>query len=1535
MSRSVRILTVLAVLAFSTANAAGAYAASASIEQVRNGVASAPTTPTPAWVTGNAGASNAHYLESHSIAYRTVMDQLPTDGSVVELIIGYNVKRSGSYAIDYLTQYQRLLPHVLFAHRDPEVFNPLSGVAGVGPGVTTAAIPVPSVNVMIDPDGSDPEPAMLQPSTSMTSLPGSERVMTLFGGTLLDVSYVTQGDVNLATSSSETQVKVRFIPGGPKAVLAWGGHIACRWDWGFNANGTPRSAGGISGSSYHMRLVNWNLGSLGNQDRSMSTDAVYPVPRCGISNSGPFCAGSTNTHGAPAGMESYAWSLEDNTAGASIVGSSTGTSVTVQTTMAGSYRIVVSTGASGFTKACEATVTVNAPPTADAGADQVVCSSSPQVQLAGVVTGGGAQWTGGAGTYSPSASAVNAIYTPSAAEVTAGVVNLTLTSASTGGPCPSASDAMRITIQRAATANAGADLVVCAASPTAQLAGSVGGVATGGLWSGGAGSFSPSASALNAVYMPTAAEIAAGSVTLTLTTVGPAGPCPPASDQVRIAINPSATASAGADIAVCASSPQAQLSASVGGGAASGTWSSGAGSFSPNASALNAIYTPSAAEIAAGGVTLTFTSNDPAGPCGAASDQVRITIDLAATANAGADQVVCASGPQVQLAGLVGGGASGGVWSGGAGSFSPSASAMNAIYTPTAAEIAAGGVTLTLTSSDPDGPCVAASDQMRVTINPAAVVNAGPDQAVCASSPQVQLAGSVGGAAVSGTWSGGGGTFSPNASALNATYTPTAAEIAAGGVTLTLTTPDPTGPCPAVGDQVRITIDRAATVNAGLDQTVCASSPQVQLAGSVGGGAVGGTWSGGAGTFSPSASALNVSYTPTAAEVAAGGVTLTLTTNDPSGPCPAVFDQMRITINPAATVNAGLDRTVCASSPQMQLAGSVGGGATSGTWSGGAGTFSPSASAPNATYTPTAAEIAAGGVTLTLTTNDPTGPCPAVSDQMRITIDPITVVNAGPDQTVCSSSPQVQLAGWVTGTVTTGTWTGGAGTFSPGRTSLTAVYTPSAGEIAAGTVTLTLTSAASSGPCPPASDAMTIVISPAVTVNAGPDQMACAVSPQVQLAGSLGSGATSGLWTGGAGTFTPGPAALNATYMPSPAEIAAGTVTLTLTSNDPAGPCPAVSDAMTISIDAPTVSVGNRTVCSGIVPISLCATPGRGIAPFTYRWSNGATTQCIALSDTGTYTVTMTDARGCQAMASGSFRFRDCIGMLAHTSTTCGTFMDGTAEPLLSSDVHWATRDNIISTISPGVFFYWTKVTAPSANFTVNVVQTKDNPSFPFIPVLQGQVSRFDATCASMGDGVETGPGQSSVTVQGATPGQVLIVSVKYSLKALIGTYMDDTTGCHYDFRTMINGQVVDADPDGLQIGAAQNSPPPPPGDSGDPNDDVERVPGGGRIPVNAMSGATQSEPALAMYRPSPNPFTDGMRMAYSVGSSGERVQIAVYDVAGRLVRTLASGVEAAGPHTVEWDGRDAQGARMQRGVYFLHASIGREARQVRVTFLK
>jgi flagellar hook assembly protein FlgD len=45
-------------------------------------------------------------------------------------------------------------------------------------------------------------------------------------------------------------------------------------------------------------------------------------------------------------------------------------------------------------------------------------------------------------------------------------------------------------------------------------------------------------------------------------------------------------------------------------------------------------------------------------------------------------------------------------------------------------------------------------------------------------------------------------------------------------------------------------------------------------------------------------------------------------------------------------------------------------------------------------------------------------------------------------------------------------------------------------------------------------------------------------------------------------------------------------------------------------------------------------------------------------------------------------------------------------------------------------------------------------------------------------------------------------------------------------------------------------------------------------------------------------------------------VEIRVYDLAGRLVKTLASDTQSAGVHTVSWNGRDSSGARVASGMY-------------------
>jgi flagellar hook assembly protein FlgD len=48
----------------------------------------------------------------------------------------------------------------------------------------------------------------------------------------------------------------------------------------------------------------------------------------------------------------------------------------------------------------------------------------------------------------------------------------------------------------------------------------------------------------------------------------------------------------------------------------------------------------------------------------------------------------------------------------------------------------------------------------------------------------------------------------------------------------------------------------------------------------------------------------------------------------------------------------------------------------------------------------------------------------------------------------------------------------------------------------------------------------------------------------------------------------------------------------------------------------------------------------------------------------------------------------------------------------------------------------------------------------------------------------------------------------------------------------------------------------------------------------------------------------------------GEDVNLAVFDLKGRLVSGLVAGAQSAGAHTVQWNGKDLFGHVMPSGVY-------------------
>ncbi|MFH2143891.1 MAG: PKD domain-containing protein [Bacteroidota bacterium] len=814
-------------------------------------------------------------------------------------------------------------------------------------------------------------------------------------------------------------------------------------------------------------------------------------------------------------------------------------------------------------------------PIVDAGPNQTVGANNPATTLAGTVSGAtGGIWSGGNGTYSPSNTALNAIYTPSALEITAGTVTLTLTSTG-NGTCNPVSDIMTITITAAPIVNAGVDQTSCANNPSVTLNGSITG-ATGGIWSGGNGTYNPGNTALNAVYTPNAAEILAGNVTLTLTSTGN-GPNNPVTDQMTINITPAPTANAGTDITICSNNPTVILNGTVT-GATGGQWTGGLGFYNPNGNTLNAAYTPTQTEINFGSVTLTLTTTGN-GSCIAVTDEMTIFFTPSPTVNAGSDQIVCGNNANVTLDGSITI-ATGGHWSGGSGTYSPNDNTLNAVYTPTAGEIASGTVNLTLTTTG-NGTCVAVSDAMIITISPAPIVNAGSNLNSCVNNPSVTLNGSVLNA-TGGIWSGGTGSYDPGNTTLNAIYTPSAAEISVGTVILTLTSTG-NGSCLAASDQMIIDIGPAPIVNAGTDQTVCANNSNIMLSGSSS--TTTGQWTGGLGLFIPDNNTLNAIYTPTMGEIALGTLTLTLTSTN-NGACNSISDNMVITFTPAPTVNAGSDQIVCANTPDVILNGSVT-GASGGIWTGGSGTYVPDNITMNATYTPSATEIATGSVTLTLTSTG-NGNCIPVIDNITIIISVAPIVNAGPDLTSCANNPTVTLNGnymYAGGAI----WSGGTGIYNPDNITLNATYTPSVAEIATGTVTLTL-STTGNGSCNPSTDNINITINPSPVANASVDQTACRNNETVTLNGSV-IGASGGAWSGGGGSFLPNNSILNATYTPTAAEVTAGFVNLILTTTGN-GTCNAVTDMMTIIYTPkPVVNAGvNQTVCANNPDITLNGT---------------------------------------------------------------------------------------------------------------------------------------------------------------------------------------------------------------------------------------------------------------------------------------------------------------------------------------------------------
>lgn len=946
---------------------------------------------------------------------------------------------------------------------------------------------------------------------------------------------------------------------------------------------------------------------------------------------------------------------------------SNGATTPTMTAGAGNYTVIMTDANGCVSPPISATIaTTGQPNVANAGPDQVGCAGSFPVALSGsVVNATGGAWSGGAGTFS--GSWPNVGYTPTTTEIAAGTVTLTLTTTGNTG-CPPASDQVVLNLQ-----NSFANATV---TPTDALCF---GTATGSAV------FAPALPGFTYVWSTTPVQ-----TTSTATALLPGSYSVTATDALGCTITLNTTIGTAGPVSVATITATDETCAGSGNGSATVTATGGTTPYSYAWS--NGAITPS---MTAGAGTYSVSITDANG-CEPATGSIIINTEAQPNlANAGPDLIGCIGSFPIALNGSVTN-ATGGNWSGGSGSFS--GTWPNVSYTPSTADITAGSVTLNLATIG-NTNCPQATDQLVLNIpNSFANATVTPSDALCNGT-------ATGFAAFTPALPGF--TYGWNTTPVQTTATATG--LAAGNYTVTAT--DGAGCTTTLTTTVGQPSAIALASLTATDET-CAGFGNGSAAASASGGTMpyAYTWSNGGNTSS----------------IAAGAGTYTVNITDANGCAPATGS---ITINAVAQpnlANAGPDLIGCVGNFPLVLSGTVT-NATSGSWSGGSGTFS--GSWPNVNYSPSLADIAAGSVTLTLSTTGNTG-CPQAADQLVLNI-PNSYANAtvSPTDAICFGTPTgsavfapalpgatyvwsttpVQTAATATNlmpgsynvtatdsygcSITLSTTIGpvapvsiasltatdescagfGNGTATVTATGGTMPYTyawSNGGNTAsitagAGTYSVSITDA---NGCAPATGSITInATGQPNAANAGPDLVGCLNSYPIAINGSIVN-ATGATWTGGQGSVVGSGAAIQ--YMPTTAEVLAGGVTLTLTTTGNST-CPPASDQV-------FVALSNSFLNAALSTTNLtCNSSGNGNIVFapalsgnTYVWNDPMvqiTPNATGLA-AGTYTVQVTDALGCDTTLSATITepAELSIAALNSTNVTCNGGNNGSAQVLVT-----------------------------------------------------------------------------------------------------------------------------------------------------------------------------------------------------------------------------------------------------------------------------
>ena len=207
----------------------------------------------PQWISGNT-SMKAEMVEGDFLPYRQEITGL-TIGYTYYFGIAWDITEGSGgngnlQAIDYIGTYNATIPN------DPTHGTAWEGNNGPGDGnVLTGPVPTNTILVPSDPILSSPIGIVNINAPggayffSSTQIAGS---MSIWGGTFTEIGpYTNNGSLSLASNNGKIQsIEFAFTALQANVVVAWGGHIGMRSEWGSNARPT--------GSPYHMRAGTHN-----------------------------------------------------------------------------------------------------------------------------------------------------------------------------------------------------------------------------------------------------------------------------------------------------------------------------------------------------------------------------------------------------------------------------------------------------------------------------------------------------------------------------------------------------------------------------------------------------------------------------------------------------------------------------------------------------------------------------------------------------------------------------------------------------------------------------------------------------------------------------------------------------------------------------------------------------------------------------------------------------------------------------------------------------------------------------------------------------------------------------------------------------------------------------------------------------------------------------------------------------------------------------------------------------------------------------